>query len=268
MNPSWRRQVVALMLAVGLVTLSVLAALAQAAPAHTAEAPLQTSHLYLPIVIKSPPPPPPPPPPAALVNGNFESGAAGWVEYSEQGYVIILEAQDLPIPPHSGNWAAWLGGAYDEASLLGQVFTVPRTATRLAYYLWIASGDVCSADYDIGGVTMDSDGDITEDDVLDAYILCSDTSTGGWVRREVDISRYAGQEVMLTFAAFTDSTLNSNMFIDDVSLTSAPQQLETASSGEPLFIVPARPPSPPTSPHGVTPGLQELRSGLQRALNR
>lgn len=218
--------------------------LSKMADAHSPEQPLPPSTIaeirttFLPLVVQIPPSAPPQP--AGIVNGNFEAGPQAWAQYSQQGYTIILTADSLPVPPRSGVWAAWLGGAYDEASLLDQIFVVPANATRLAYYLWIASSDVCNAEYDIGGLIMDDDGNLTDTDVLDAYMLCDDNSTAGWIRREVDVTRYAGKEVLLTFAAFTDSVLNSNMFIDDVQLNTAPLQSISAEPFPLLSPIPSR----------------------------
>jgi hypothetical protein len=44
--------------------------------------------------------------------------------------------------------------------------------------------------------------------------------TGEWVERSVDLSVFTGQTVDLVFQVETDSSLNSNWFIDDVSLKS------------------------------------------------
>jgi len=194
-----------------------------ARPAPAATAAVQTvvpSDGYLPIIFRSPPPTPTavPPPPAGLVNGNFESGSAGWEQYSEQDYPLILPADKLPAPPRSGSWAAWLGGAPNELATLAQVFSVPAGTQTLVYHRWIASADACSAEYDIAGVIMTTDAEVTEDEVIDAFPLCYSTSTNGWARRDLDISSYAGKEVLLIFLVSTDGTLNSNLFLDDVSL--------------------------------------------------
>ena len=45
---------------------------------------------------------------------------------------------------------------------------------------------------------MDDDGNVTEDDVLDAFYLCGPTSTGGWQLRTLDVAQYAGKRVELT----------------------------------------------------------------------
>jgi hypothetical protein len=250
--------------ALALVLLSVLTVAAQAPLPGASQSLAEPYRVLLPMVTK--PEPPPPPPPAGLVNGNFEVGAAGWEQYSARGYTIILSSSSLPVTPHSGVWAAWLGGAFDESSLLSQVFNMPAGATRLSYYLWIASGDICDPDYDVGGLFMDDNGDITEDDVLDAYILCDGTSTGGWIRREVDIARYAGKQVELAFVAFTDEVINSNMFVDDVSLNTAPLQPAMDASAEPLFIIPTRQAPSLLSPQPRPPAMDNLAQLLRTAV--
>jgi hypothetical protein len=188
---------------------------------------------YLPAVFRPLPTPTPtatplptatPPPVNVIVNGNFEAGPTGWQQYSSNGWQLILQQANLPVPARSGTWAAWLGGDYDEASILSQMVTVPVGNSMLTYWLWIASEDVCG--YDVGGVV------INEDDAVDAYWLCADNNTGGWVRRDVNLGAYAGQSVLMDFAAFTDASLNSNMFLDDISLglsLNVPAASETAA---------------------------------------
>jgi len=187
------------------------------APAGEAEGlalqtPTRDPHSYLPAVFQPLPTPTATPPVSVIVNGDFEAGSAGWGEYSSNGWQLILFQDNLPVPPLSGGWAVWLGGDYDEASILFQTVTVPQGNPMLTYWLWIASEDDCG--YDIGGVL------INEDVAVDAYWLCTDNNTGGWIRRDISLVDFAGQTVELEFAAFTDESLNSNMFVDDVSLLS------------------------------------------------
>ncbi|MFZ0548215.1 MAG: hypothetical protein WAM60_22405 [Candidatus Promineifilaceae bacterium] len=180
---------------------------------------------YLPIVFRPLPTPTPTPTPVpvnVIVNGNFEAGQVGWQQYSSNGWQLILQQNYLPVPPRSGNWAVWLGGDYNEDSVLTQDVTVPVSYTILTYWLWIASEDDCGSD--IGGVV------INQAEAVDSYWLCSGNSTGGWLRRDVNLASYAGQTVEIAFAAFTDDSLNSNMFLDDISLgllSNAPTALET-----------------------------------------
>ena len=143
------------------------------------------------------------------INGNFESGSTGWDEYSTHGWGLILPASGLPVIPHSGNWAVWLGGDYNDISFIRQQVTVPVSSPYLAYWHWIASQDFCG--WDFGGVI------INDSTVVDQYNLCSSANTGGWVKHVVNLSAYAGQSVSLQIRAETDSSLNSNLFVDDVS---------------------------------------------------
>lgn len=116
------------------------------------------------------------------------------------------------ISPHAGQWLAWLGGDHNEISYIRQSVTVAAGASILSYWAWIASEDECG--YDAGGVLVNST-------VVNQFDLCSGTSTGDWVRRMVNLGAYAGQTVTLQFRVETDGSLNSNLFIDDVSFTNA-----------------------------------------------
>jgi hypothetical protein len=164
--------------------------------------------VYLPVILKNVPPGPSP-----IINGDFESGATGWTEYSLQGWPLILTPPDLPETPHSGNWGAWLGGDHDEIAYLEQQVTVPTGSPYLAYWHWIDSEDVCG--YDYGTVRINST-------VVDEYDLCTSENTGGWVKHVVNLSAYQGQSVALQIRAETDSSLISNLFVDDVAFQSSP----------------------------------------------
>ena len=148
-------------------------------------------------------------PAQAIVNGDFESGSTSWTEYSYQGYAIILSSSDLPHTPHSGSYAAWLGGVSNEISYIQQQVTIPAGAPYLVYWHWISSTDSCG--HDFGGVEVNGS-------VVDVYNLCSSTNTGGWVKHSVNLSAYAGQSIALQIRAETDSSNTSNLYIDDVSL--------------------------------------------------
>ncbi len=154
-------------------------------------------------------------PPAAnpIVNGNFESGpSVGWTEFSTHGWDVIVT--DLPgtITAHSGIYAAWLGGEIDDISYVQQQVTIPIALPFLTYYHWIASEDECG--FDFGGVMVNTT-------VVDVYNLCMATGTGGWVKRSVNLSAYAGQTVTLQIRAETDGAMNSNLIIDDVAFAAS-----------------------------------------------
>ena len=149
-----------------------------------------------------------------LPNGDFESGQDGsWTESSSNGWDLVLSAASLSVPPHGGNWAAWLGGGSDESSILSRQITIPFNGTTLNYWYWIDSDDLCG--YDHAYIRFGSS-------VLEIYDLCQSNNTGGWVSRQVDVTSWRGQTVELRFVAETDWIIDSSFFLDDVSLSTAP----------------------------------------------
>lgn len=152
---------------------------------------------------------------SSFVNPDFESGSTGWTEFSQQGVLpLITDAASLPITPHSGSKAVWLGGLVDEINYVEQSVTVPAAAPYLAYWHWIASSDSCG--FDFGGVIINGS------TIADVYDLCSSTDTSGWQQHVVDLSAYAGLTVMVQIRAETDASVNSNLFIDDVAFQASP----------------------------------------------
>ncbi len=148
-----------------------------------------------------------------LDNGDFENGQDGsWEEYSARGWDLIMNESSLSISPHGGSWAAWLGGDDYETAILSQMVTVPAGATTLNYWYLIGSEDACG--YDYAYVRFGSD-------TLETYDLCKSNNTGNWTLGQIDVTGWRGQSVELRFVAETDSSLNSNFFLDDVSFVAA-----------------------------------------------
>jgi len=154
-------------------------------------------------------------PEGTILNGGFELGHVAWVEYSSNGWdLIVLEDPDLinvPVLAHSGDWLTWLGGADYETSRLSQTFTVPAGTSMLHYWYWSASEDACL--YDYFRIKVNATTIYTRD-------LCTTTNTGGWVEAAISLAAYANTSITLMFEVTTDSSLNSNMFLDDVFLAS------------------------------------------------
>lgn len=161
------------------------------------------SYIYLPLVVRNYP--------KHLLNSNFENGRDGsWSESSSHGWPLIIHEGDTPVDAHGGSWLAWLGGGNNETSILSQDVTIPSSATTLNYWYWGASQDSCGYDYAyvrFGSIT------------LRTHNLCQSNNTGGWVSQQINIAAYRGQTVNLRFVVTTDSSLNSNFFLDDVSIS-------------------------------------------------
>ena len=57
-----------------------------------------------------------------LNNGDFEQGPSHWDEVAN--FDLIVDRSSLPVPPHGGDWAAWLGGVLNDESRIEQSVTV------------------------------------------------------------------------------------------------------------------------------------------------
>lgn len=149
-----------------------------------------------------------------VANGDFEAGPSAWVEITETTDTgIVLQAGvGLPIPPRSGEWAAWLGGATARTDALEQEVTVPVAKPYLTYWRRLASQELCIlpdvARIRVNGTTVSSQN------------VCTGTRETEWTQQVVDLRAYAGQQITLRFELFNNSSRVSNFFIDDVDFQS------------------------------------------------
>jgi hypothetical protein len=157
--------------------------------------------VYLPITVRAPA--------ATVANGDFEAGRTAWIEHSNKGALPLIRTTFTGgLRPRSGAHAAWLGGVYSDIQYLEQMVAVPSNQSYLAYWHWIASSDFCGYDY----VSIRANGA-----EVAKYDLCSSTNTSAWTKKTFNLSAYAGQQVMLQIRVRTDSSKNSNFFLDDVA---------------------------------------------------
>lgn len=185
---------------------------AQAAVAQALALNTLTNRVYLPMTVRAGTSTPPSNP-GVLVNGNFEAGTAGWMQGSSNSYPQIVNS-GLPLTSCSGSYLAWLGGADDEVGFIQQTITVPSSgATYLEFYQRTATNDI--PDFDTGWVVLNGNTAYEVD-------LASGVGSSGWVRQTINLSAYAGQQVILSFEAETDISSSSSWFIDDIAFTSTP----------------------------------------------
>lgn len=150
-----------------------------------------------------------------IPNGDFEGGNTVWIEGSYHHWIIVdnVVLDEYGLAPHSGSYAARFGGVNKADDFIQQEVTVSASCPFLTFYHWISSSDLCGFDYGyvrINGVNRG------------AYELCAAGNTGGWVRRTIDLSAYAGQNIALKFHAVTDGILSSLWFVDDISFRAEP----------------------------------------------
>jgi hypothetical protein len=167
---------------------------------------------------------------SGIKNCNFESGRNGeWTEYSVYANTYMIYKCSDPlncavngIPPHSGNYLAWLGGTdaqaprtIDISYIEQKQILVPSIAPYLMYWQWIESEDFCGLNYDYTEIFING----TQ---VDKYDLCVGTSAAEWISHNIDLTSYAGQLVTLRIQVTTDDSNISNLYIDDISILVGP----------------------------------------------
>lgn len=165
-------------------------------------------------------------PAVSLPNGNFEQRPNNaWTETSSTSAVLISPGSAFSglIAPHSGNWAARLGGANNETSDLSITIPAgfpPGTDVVLSLFYFISSSDTCG--FDRGEIIFDSEVIDIDNLIRNQWDLCALHNTGGWTELIVPVSVFRfGQDFTIHFRVTTDGSAISTLLIDDVALRSA-----------------------------------------------
>jgi hypothetical protein len=164
-------------------------------------------------------------------NPDFEQGLVAWSEYSTHGWPVIMTGF---IEPHSGAWAAWLGGDYNDYSYVAQEVTITPYQPYLVFYHWIASAEQ-ECDKDVAFISLDSYS-------IEEFPLCAATNTYGWVPHIYWIDIRGLNTLTILIQVHTNGTLNSNMFVDDVTMMEYKPSADTLLSletGLPGVVLPA-----------------------------
>ncbi len=166
-----------------------------------------------------------------MVNGGFENGHDGWVEYSSENYELID-----PFFPHTGAKGVWLGANNNEEDWISQSLVLPADAgsLNLSYWWAVFTEENPGAAFDVMRVQL-----LRVDNVLITTLAeYSNDSAESWVWNlaHADLSAYAGQTVKLRFHSKNDANNASSFFVDDVSLlacAAANTPTPTPTSGTP-----------------------------------
>ncbi len=132
----------------------------------------------------------------------------------------------LPTDAYSGNWMLWGNRGDDSYSYAYRAFDLTGLdSATLNFWTWY---DI-EEEYDFGYLGLSTDGGTTWQ-LLETDATTNDnphgnnfgngyTGTSEWVEQTVDLSTYAGQEILVGFHYVTDDALNQNGFVvDDVSI--------------------------------------------------
>ncbi len=176
-------------------------------------------------------------------NGGFESGAAGWQQVSAQGYPLISDFN-----PRTGGLGADLGGANNADDRLSQAIDLPLAADLTLTGWWYLDTAETAGTFDTLTVSL-----LRPDGTALATLATLDNTAtvGVWDELTFDLSPYAGQSVVLQFAARTDLENISEFFLDDISLwacpldgTPTPTSTVTPVTATPTATASATAPSP------------------------
>ncbi len=157
-----------------------------------------------------------------LRNNGFESGATSWDEQEPElmeNIIVNTSYPTLTIPPHNGNWLAWLGGRDNASDSINQSFTVPNGAKRavLRYYLYLSTEESGSArDFFVIRLRTPGGNVIQELEFLDNTFA----DRNRWVLREINVpvESLQGQTLRMQIKGMTDAANKTNFYVDDLSL--------------------------------------------------
>jgi len=148
-----------------------------------------------------------------LVNGDFENGRSGWTEQSN--YVLIYQNF---LYAYQGSWYAWLAGVDNADDTLHQRVTIPANATQVTLDFWygITTDELQTGAYDKMFVNVYNS---TGAFVATLGSFSNLDADPYWRNKTYDLSAYKGQTIYVGFHATSDSSLDTNFYLDNVKLT-------------------------------------------------
>lgn len=166
-----------------------------------------------------------------LQNGGFEADAAGWQEYSVQGYSLISDFN-----PRTGVLGAYLAGVNDADDRISQPVTLPAGASSITLRAWwyLATAETAGA-FDTLAIWL-----LRPDNTPLTRLLRLDTTypAGVWDEIVIDLSAYAGQTVVIQFVGQTDLSNISDFFLDDVSVSACSASASPTPTATVLTVTP------------------------------
>ncbi|MSQ12255.1 MAG: hypothetical protein EXR48_06170 [Dehalococcoidia bacterium] len=150
------------------------------------------------------------------------------------------QASLLPTGPHSGD-ACWWSNRGDsiQSALVRPVDLQGLSAATLRFWVWFD----LEAEWDYAYVQVSTDGGASwnilpgkhttpANPVGNSYGPGFTGSSGGWLQEEVDLTPYAGSQMLLRFQYVTDEALNSHgLFLDDFSIPELGWEDDAESDG-------------------------------------
>jgi hypothetical protein len=152
----------------------------------------------------------------SLTNGNFEQDEAGWELFTsgtDWKAHDLVGSQDEGFSPYAGDYAARLGGYEGVWDTIEQTVIFP-THGRLTYW-WKMGTYETLPHTDWFSVDL-----LQIDGTKVAHLAFHDDQDleGVWQQDQVDVTAFAGQELVLRFASSNDNYYFSWFDLDEVSL--------------------------------------------------
>lgn len=184
-----------------------------------------------------------------LINGDFEAGATGWTQTSAGGYDLISQFN-----PHAGEWGAYLAGEHHADDRLSQVVTLAAPtgggqSTITLRFWWSLETEEPGGVFDSLTAAL-----LRTDGALLATLLTIDNTAPAtvWDEAVLDLSAYAGQTVVLRFAATSNGVNLTDFYVDDVSLeTCASSMTPTATATASPAMTATPSPTPTGTPQVI-----------------
>jgi hypothetical protein len=139
-----------------------------------------------------------------LFNGSFQDSVLDpWFAVGDAG----LGAG------RSSSFGAWLGGKNDAIGELDQHVTLPADPYPIRWEFWWKAESTAAQHDDVLMVRLESAG---QEPIL--LLLRAEQALNSWRPESVDLSAWAGKQVLISFLADTDGSLPTTFRVDDVSI--------------------------------------------------
>jgi hypothetical protein len=139
----------------------------------------------------------------------------------------------LPVDPYSGNYAFWtnkgdesdmtLTRTFDFTNVSGPITLIYKTWYHIEEdwdYVYVLTSTNGGDDWTFLQTPSGTDTDPTGNSFGWGYTgFSGGSSPGEWIEESVDLSEYAGQEVLVRFEYVTDAAVNGEgLMVDDISI--------------------------------------------------
>jgi M6 family metalloprotease-like protein len=160
-----------------------------------------------------------------LVNGDFEAGANGWTQSSDGGWDLIYTDGATSGFSHGGNGYAWMGGYDYGIDLLYQDVAIPADVTNVKMRFWYQIATAESPDWEYDTMKLEVRNPSTNAVLATLDNWSNLNASEDYMQSpQYDLMAFKGQTVRLAFVVAMDYSVNTNFFMDDMTVSVAPSK--------------------------------------------